>query len=194
MPAFGGDSIVVVALSGEASGDGVVSDEVDEVRAVAEFVLVLGEVEAGPGEVGFPAIDAVELVGVTDRLMNLQAELAGHEDEVGLSGWADGGGGEGDGFFPDALGVFEELGGADEFVAAALVDASKGHGIGSNLDFSIVDGGGAVPGADADDLLNDPAAFGVGEVLLLFEEAHHRLGAFDFLVLAEDFIDREEKV
>src|SRR6185436_19949673 len=63
-----------------------VAAEVDDVAAVAEAVRQLARVhERRPREVRLPALHAVELRRVADRLVDLQSELIAAEDDVDLA-------------------------------------------------------------------------------------------------------------
>ena len=59
-----------------------VADHVDDFRAVAQVVQLVEREEAHAGVVGFAAQDAVELDGMADGLVDLQAELRAVEDQV----------------------------------------------------------------------------------------------------------------
>jgi hypothetical protein len=101
--ALGGGALVVVAERGERAGDGRVGGDVHQLRAVLQAPELAEVEEAGAGEGGLPPEDAVELDRVTDRLVDLQGELARLEHEVHLAGGALGGGEQLDRLLGDLL-------------------------------------------------------------------------------------------
>src|SRR5271157_1320559 len=115
-----------------------VADHVDNIRAVAQVVELVECEKARAGVVGFAAEDAVELDGMADGFVNLQAELRAIEDQVKLTFRALRGGVQRHGFFGDARGMAQQVELSHQLVAFQLVLAADGVGERALLDFAVL--------------------------------------------------------
>ena len=85
-----------------------VAHHVDDLRAVAQAPQLVEREEAHAGVIGLAAEHAVELDGVADGFVNLQAELRAVQNQVELAFGALVGGVQRHGFFGDARRVLEQ--------------------------------------------------------------------------------------
>ena len=84
--ALRGHAVVVERERADRAGDGRVGDDVHEVRAVAEVAEHRRLQERAAGERDLQAHGAIELGGMAARLVDLQRELRGADDEVEAAG------------------------------------------------------------------------------------------------------------
>src|ERR1039458_25706 len=102
-----------------------VANHVHDFGAVAQAAQLIEREEAHARVVGLAAQDAVELDGMADRLVDLQAQLRAVEDEVELALGALFGAVQRHGFFGDARGVPDQVPLVDQLVALKLMLRSK---------------------------------------------------------------------
>ena len=124
-----------------------VAHHVDDVRAVAQVAQLVEREEAHAGVVGLAAQHAVELDGMADRFVNLQAELRAVQNQVELAFGTLIGGVQRHGLFGDARRVFEQAQFVHQFVALQLILAAEGVGVGALLDLAVLVAEGGEAGA-----------------------------------------------
>ncbi len=135
--ALRGDAFVVVAEGAEAGAvlEARVGDDVDDIRAVSQLAQLFGREETHAREIRFHAQDAVELDGMADGFVDLQAELRAIEDDRALPFGALRGGMQRDGLFGDALRVADKVERFDQLVAREHVLPAEAIRIGALLNF-----------------------------------------------------------
>src|ERR1022692_1971644 len=153
-----------------------VANHVHDFGAVAQAAQLIEREEAHARVVGLAAQDAVELDGMADRLVDLQAQLRAVEDEVELALGALIGAVQRHGFFGDARGVPDQVPLVDQLVALKLMLPAEGIRIRALLDLAVFVGQRRV--ADAAEVagLIDQAAERGGEDLAAALEAHGAFG------------------
>ena len=119
-----------------------VGDHVHDLGAVLQLAQLLGSEKTHPREIRFHSEDTVELDGMPDRFVNLQAKLRAAEDDRALSLRALRGGVQRDTFFGDARCVADEVERFDQLVALQHVLAAEAIRIRALLDFGALEAGG----------------------------------------------------
>src|SRR5207253_7729588 len=84
---LGRHALVIPAEAAEPAGRGRVRVDVDQLAAVPEVVKLVERQEGGSGERRLHAQHAVELDGMSARLVDLLRELAGFDDHRHLTRW-----------------------------------------------------------------------------------------------------------
>src|SRR5207248_4429 len=135
--ALRGNPFVVVSKSAQALAviKPRVSDDVHDGRGVLKFVQLIESQKARAGEIGFLAEDTVQLDGVANRFVNLQAELAGTQDKRADFFRALRGRMERGGFFGDDGSISHQIERIDEFISLESMLAAKTIRIRSLLNF-----------------------------------------------------------
>src|SRR4029077_8954725 len=176
--ALRGDAFVVVAEGAEAGAvlDAGVSDDVDDLRGIAQGAeLVQGE-KAHAGEIRFHAEDAVELDGMADGFVNLQAELAAFKNDGARALGTLRGLMQSDRFLGNRAGVADEVHGFDGLVALEGVLAAEAIRVGALLDFVVGKAGGDDAGAGLNFSRVNAGADARDEKLLDAAEGHGAFG------------------
>src|SRR5579871_4197415 len=167
-----------------------IADNVDDLGTVAQAAQLIDGEKTHAGVIGFGPENAIELDGVADGFVDLQAKLGAIEDEVECALGALVGGVEGDGFLGNARGVFQELQLVDELIPFQLILAAEGVGVGAPLDFAILVAERGKTGAGRVARLIDEAAEGGSEDLAAAFEVHGGFRQADGGVAAQFGIDR----
>ena len=105
-----------------------VGDNVHDFRAIGEFVQLVEGEKTGAGEIGFLAENAIKFDGVSDRFVDLQAELAAVKKQSAGFFRALRRGMECYGLFGDAWGVPQKIERSDLLLLAARVPVAFGLG------------------------------------------------------------------
>src|ERR1043166_2701464 len=179
--ALRGNAFVVEGEGAEAGTviEARVAHHVDDRRAVAPVAQLIEREEAHAGVVRLAAEDAIELDGVADGLVNLEAELRAAEDEIEFAFGALRRVVERDSFFGDAVGVLHQLQLVDQLVAFQLVLAAERVRKRAFLDLAVfVAERGEARAGEAARLIDD-AADGGDEYLARAIEVHRRFGEAD---------------
>ncbi len=171
-----------------------VGDDVDDVGAVAELAELVQSEEAHAGEVGFHAEHAVELDGMADRFVNLQAELGAFEDDGALAFGTHGGLVQRGGLFGDLRRVAHQVQRFDQLVAGELMLAAETGGIGALLNFVSGKTHGHDARAGVHLQLMNPRADRGGVPLLDAAELHGSFGERDAGNPAHCRVGRQQQV
>ena len=176
--ALRGDAFVIVAKCAEARAvlEARVGDDVDDVGAVLQLAEFFDGEKTHAREIRFHAEHAVELDGMADGFVDLQAELRAFENDRACAFRTLYGGMERDGFFADALGVADQIERLDEFVAAFHVLPAETVRIRALLDFFFCETGGDDSRAGKHFYLMNCGADAGGEKLLDAAEGHGAFG------------------
>src|SRR5882762_7757812 len=101
------------------------------------MVQLIEREEAHAGIIRLRAEDAIQLDGVANRLVNLQAELRTVENQIELALGTLVGPVQSDGLFGDARGVFQKLQFVHQLVAFQLMLSAEGVRIGTLLNLAV---------------------------------------------------------
>src|SRR5260370_40157972 len=171
-----GNALVVVGKGAKALPvvEPGIGDDVHDARSVFQLVQLIESQKTCASEIRFLAEDAVQLDGVTDRFVNLQAELAAAEDEGANLFRALRRGMKRGGFFGDDGRVSEQIEGFDKLVTLQGMLAAKTIGIRAFLNFFLLKrrGGNSAPGNHL--ALVNARADGGGKPGIDFAELHVR--------------------
>src|ERR1017187_2728696 len=170
-----------------------VANHVHDFGAVAQAAQLIEREEAHARVVGLAAQDAVELDGMADRLVDLQAQLRAVEDEVELALGALFGAVQSHGFFGDARGVPDQVPLVDQLGPLKLMLPAEGIRIRALLDLTVFVGQRLVADAAEVASLIDQAAERGGEDLAAALEAHGAFGQGDAWIAAQLAVDIEEQ-
>ena len=173
--ALGGDTFVVECEAAEPALRRRVRRDVHQLGSVAERSEVARLEEARAGVRGLGAVHAVELGGVTDRLVDLQRNLVpvqhdGHHAARALVGAQQRGR-----LLGDAGRLTGEIEPVDVLPAALAARADVRARIAPHLEDTVTSGGAFDPGAALDQLLFDLRPLRGEQELVLALRTHHRL-------------------
>ena len=142
--ALRGNAFVVVGERAEAGAvlEARVGNHVDDVRAVFQLAQFFDGEKTHAREICFHAENAIELDGMADGFVNLQAELRAIENDGALPFGALRGGMQRDAFFGDARRVADEIERFDQLVALQHVLPAETIGVRALLNFGACKTGG----------------------------------------------------
>ncbi len=131
-----GNAFVVESEGAHAGAvlDARVANGVDEIGAVAQMIQLVEREKAHARVVGLRAEHAIELDGMADGFVNLEAELAAVEDQIEAAFGALIGRVQRHGLFGHARRVLEQIELVDQLVALELMLAAEGVRIRALLD------------------------------------------------------------
>ena len=142
MEALRGHAVVVERERADRAGDRGVGDDVHERRAVAERAEHRRLEERAAGERDLQAHGAIELGGMAARLVDLQRELRGADDEIEASGGRFRRGEERQRLVADLQRLRRHVQPLDELPPLGLKIAAERIGIRAPLELVAVDGHG----------------------------------------------------
>ena len=169
-----------------------IAHHVDDVRPIAQMAQLIEREEAHARVVGLAAQHAIELDGVADGFVNLQAQLRAVEDQVEFALGALVGLMQRHGLFGDARGVLQQAQLVHQFVAFQLELAAEGIGEGALLKIAVLVAGGRETRAREAARLIDYAAESRDEDLAALLELHGSFGQVDARVAAQFGVDGEQ--
>src|SRR6267378_5518463 len=112
-----------------------IRDDIDDARCVFQMIQLVERQEAGARKIGFLAENAVELDGVPDGFVNLQAELTSAENQCSDFLRALRSGMQGGGLFRDDGRIAEQIERLDQLVTLERVLSAETIGVRAFLNF-----------------------------------------------------------